>query len=44
MRLLVRRISIRTWPFAGVFDLGARAQPATVARRDGPVLLSLVWP
>ena len=23
MRLLVRRISFRTWPFVGVFDLGA---------------------
>jgi len=29
MRLLVRRISFRTWPFIGVFDLGAPVQPAT---------------
>jgi hypothetical protein len=44
MRLLVRRISFRTWPFVGVFDRGALAAAATVDRRDAPVSLSLQWP
>ena len=44
MRLLFRRISFRTWPFVGVFDLGALGVAGHLDRRDAPVLLSLLWP
>ena len=42
MRLLVRRISFRTWPFLGVCDLGAPGAAGHRRPHHAPVLLSLL--